>query len=189
MTRIFSALLAAVFTLSVLSASTAGAQSPDDVVWVQIEAQPQLRPRRRPASRAYADQRRGCERVLAGAGAGTAIAVGPYTRRADAEQRAAPAIVREPHRCRAMTAILPAVLEHFRQQFWPVGANVLNTGADGRLAPGAVDIVTAPAETATPETPEPEHGRTHHCCCARSPRSRNPRTRPPRQARRSPSAA
>ena len=139
MTRIFSALLAAVFTLSVLSASTAGAQSPDDVVWVQIEAQPQLSEATARA-RDYADLVEDVNGFSLGGG-WYAIAVGPY-RRADAEQ-----VLRQYVRSR----IVPRdsfiqLSENFRQQFWPVGANVLNR--DVIAAPGAVDIVTAPAEPA-----------------------------------------
>lgn len=139
MTRIFSALLAAVFTLSVLSASTAGAQSPDDVVWVQIEAQPQLSEATARA-RDYADLVEDVNGFSLGGG-WYAIAVGPY-RRADAEQ-----VLRQYVRSR----IVPRdsfiqLSENFRQQFWPVGANVLNR--DVVAAPGAVDIVTAPAEPA-----------------------------------------
>jgi S1-C subfamily serine protease len=145
MTRIFSALLAAVLTLSVFAVSAARAQSPDDVVWVQIEAQPQLSEATARA-RVYSDLVEDVNGFSLGGG-WYAIAVGPY-RRADAEQ-----VLRQYVRSR----IVPRdsfiqLSENFRQQFWPVGANVLNRAVIA--APDAVDIATNTAEPAD-TTPEP----------------------------------
>ncbi|MGC1506604.1 MAG: serine protease [Sulfitobacter sp.] len=147
MTRILSALLAAVFILSLFAAPTARAQSPDDVVWVQIEAQPRL-------SEATARARDYSEIIedvngFSLGGGWYAIAVGPYLR-SDAEQ-----VLRQYVRSR----IVPRdsfiqLSENYRQQFWPVGANVLNR--DVVAAPDAVDIANTPEPpTPTDEATEP----------------------------------
>lgn len=156
MTRIFSALLAAVFILSLFPAASARAQSPDDVVWVQIEAQPRLSEATARA-RAYSSLVEDVNGFSLGGG-WYAIAVGPYLR-SDAEQ-----VLRQYVR----SGIVPRdsfiqLSENFRQQFWPVGANVLSR--EVATAPDAVDIATtpatpspttdvaAPATTVTPEIP------------------------------------
>lgn len=119
------------------------AQSLNEVVWVQVEAQPNLR-QATASVRAYAAN---IEDVngFSLPGGWYGIALGPYTRR-DAE-----IVLRSYRRDR----LIPndsyiALSSSFRQQFWPVGANILNTGAIP--LPGA----QAPVQTATPETPEPE---------------------------------
>ncbi|GLQ27100.1 serine protease [Sulfitobacter pacificus] len=154
MTRILSALLAAIFTLFVFLDSAAFAQSPDDVVWVQIEAQPRLSEATARA-RVYSEIVEDVNGFSLGGG-WYAIAVGPYLR-SDAEQ-----VLRQYVR----SGIVPRdsfiqLSSSFRQQFWPVGANVLNR--DVVTAPDAVDIATAPpaatsptppVEPATPEVPE-----------------------------------
>lgn len=148
MTRIFSALLAAVLTLTVLSVSAARAQSPDDVVWVQIEAQPSLAEATARA-RIYAAQLEDVNGFALGGG-WYGIAVGPY-RRADAEQ-----VLRSYVRDRLVPRDSFIQLSRaFRQQFWPVGANVLNRGVIE--APTSVDTATATPVTPTeePEAPAP----------------------------------
>lgn len=148
MTRIFSALLAAVLTLTVLSVSAARAQSPDDVVWVQIEAQPSLAEATARA-RIYAAQLEDVNGFALGGG-WYGIAVGPY-RRADAEQ-----VLRSYVRDRLVPRDSFIQLSRaFRQQFWPVGANVLNRGVIE--APSSVDTATATPVTPTeePEAPAP----------------------------------
>ncbi len=146
MTRIFSALLAAVLTLTVLSVSAARAQSPDDVVWVQIEAQPSLAEATARA-RIYAAQLEDVNGFALGGG-WYGIAVGPY-RRADAEQ-----VLRSYVRDRLVPRDSFIQLSRaFRQQFWPVGANVLNRGVIE--APTSVDTATATPVTPTEESEAP----------------------------------
>ncbi|MDF3414171.1 peptidoglycan-binding protein [Sulfitobacter sp. M57] len=136
MTRIFSILLAATFSLLIFLESAALAQSPDDVVWVQIEAQPRLSEATARA-RVYAEQVEDVNGFSLGGG-WYAIAVGPY-RRADAEQ-----VLRQYVR----SGIVPRdsfiqLSSSFRQQFWPVGANVLNR-----------DVAQAPDAPAVPQEPD-----------------------------------
>ncbi|MEP5729245.1 MAG: serine protease [Sulfitobacter sp.] len=151
MTRIFSALLAVSVTISLLSIFASGlsaqTQSPDDVVWVQIEAQPSLAAATQSAQ-GYARQIEDVNGFSLGAG-WYGIAVGPY-RRADAEQ-----VLRSYVRDR----IVPRdsfiqSSDAFRQQFWPVGANVLNRGVLD--APSSVETTPAQTETAQTPTPEPD---------------------------------
>lgn len=148
MTRILFALLAAILTLTVLSVSVARAQSPDDVVWVQIEAQPSLAEATARA-RVYAAQLEDVNGFALGGG-WYGIAVGPY-RRADAEQ-----VLRSYVRDRIVPRDSFIQLSRaFRQQFWPVGANVLNRGV--LEAPSSVEsAATTPATpTEEPEPPAP----------------------------------
>jgi hypothetical protein len=148
MHRPFLAILAAVLTLALVLGTTAPAQaqSDDDVVWVQIEAQPSLA--------AATDRARAYETLLVDVngfslgGGWYGIAVGPYTRR-DAELVLA-SYVRE--------GLVPRdsfiqLSSRFRQQFWPVGTNVLEEGVieAPRNLPGED---SAAAETDTPQTPE-----------------------------------
>jgi hypothetical protein len=142
MTRIFPAFLAVVATVFLLSMTTAQAQSPDDVVWVQIEAQPSLTEATARA-RVYAGQLQDVNGFALGGG-WYAIAVGPY-RRSDAEQVL---------RTYVNDRIVPRdsfvqFSTSFRQQFWPVGANVLNRGVIN--APANVDTATSTPTTTTPE--------------------------------------
>lgn len=106
-----------------------------DVVWVQVEAQPSLTTAQDRA-RAYARQLPDVNGFALGSG-WYGVVLGPYTR-SDAEQvlrvyRAEGSIPRDS---------FITVTENFRQQFWPIGINVL----------------TAPAlpETAPAPTPEPQ---------------------------------
>ena len=153
MTSFFKALVALVFALTF--AGHAHAQSDDDVVWVQIEAQPSLA-RATQRAQDYAAQLQDVNGFSLGAG-WYGIAVGPY-RRADAE-----VVLRQYVR----QGLVPRdsyiqLSSRFRQQFWPVGANVLSTGVID--APGTAQVAApetpaepqAPAEAA-PETPtEPQ---------------------------------
>ncbi len=118
----------------------AQAQAQDDVVWVQVEAQPSLAAATDRA-RTYAAAVEDVNGFALGGG-WYGIALGPYLR-SDAEQ-----VLRVYRR----EGVIPrdsfiALSSAFRQQFWPVGANVLNRG-----------VVTAPQSvTPTPETrPEPQ---------------------------------
>lgn len=135
MTRIFTALFAALLLIFV--SGTSRAQSPDDVVWVQIEAQPSLA-LATDRARAYTTLLQDVNGFALGGG-WYGIAVGPY-RRADAV-----AVLRQYVR----DGLVPRdsfiqSSDRLRQQFWPVGANVLNRG-----------VIAAP-ENVTTQEPEPE---------------------------------
>lgn len=141
MTRIFLGLWAAFFAFSFAFAVPVAAQrSDDDIVWIQIEAQPNLNIATRSA-RQYAAELEDVNGFSLGAG-WYGIALGPY-RRADAE-----VALRSYRRDRLIPR--DSYIEQsdrYRQQFWPVGANVLNIG-----------VVDAPltAEVPTQEVPEVE---------------------------------
>ncbi len=115
MKRLIVALFAALF----LYPFAVTAQSADDVVWVQIEAQPNLAGATERA-REYDVMLEDVNGFSLGGG-WYAITVGPY-RREDAEL-----LLRGYRR----EGIIPRdsfiqVSDRFRQQFWPVGVNVLN---------------------------------------------------------------
>ena len=126
MTRLFLALFAALFLLPAI----VGAQSADEVVWIQIEAQPNLSSATERA-RAYSDSLEEVNGFALGGG-WYGIAVGPYLRR-DAEL-----LLRSYRR----EGLVPRdsfiqVSQKFRQQFWPVGANVLNIPTIEPIDPNA----------------------------------------------------
>ncbi|MGJ8547047.1 MAG: trypsin-like peptidase domain-containing protein [Sulfitobacter sp.] len=130
-------LLAITAALFFVQNSAAWAQSDDEVVWVQIEAQPSLASATDRA-RAYGTLLEDVNGFALGGG-WYAIAVGPY-RRADAE-----VVLRSYLR----DGLIPRdsfiqFSTSFRQQFWPVGANVLDRG-----------VIEPPAQT-TPEPTAPE---------------------------------
>ena len=134
---------------------TAKSQSANDVVWVQIEAQPSLAAATDRA-RAYATLLQDVNGFALGGG-WYGIAVGPY-RRSDAEQ-----VLRSYLR----DGLVPGdsfiqLSSSFRQQFWPIGANLLNRGVIEPPAnvdtPGVVEgTEPAPAEPVAelPVIPEP----------------------------------
>ncbi|MEM9870975.1 MAG: serine protease [Pseudomonadota bacterium] len=106
----------------------------DDGVWVQVEAQPNLADATDRA-RAFAAELPDVNGFALGGG-WYGIALGPYAR-TDAEQvlrvyRAEGVIPRDS---------FIALPSSFRQQFWPIGANVLDRG------------VVAPPEAVTPDAP------------------------------------
>ncbi len=120
-----------------VSALFAAAQSADDIVWVQIEAHPSLRVATERAQ-GFAGSLQDVNGFSLGGG-WYGIALGPY-RRSDAElvlstYRAEGRIPRDSYL---------ALSSSYRQQFWPVGANLLGRG-----------VVNAPvtAQTPTAETP------------------------------------
>jgi S1-C subfamily serine protease len=124
----------------------------EDVVWVQIEAQPNLTDATERA-RIYAGDLPDVNGFALGGG-WYGISLGPYTRD-DAEQ-----VLRV---YRAERVIPPdsyiALGSTFRQQFWPVGANVLDRGvvnAPVASVPDATPVadpaVSAPAPTPPDET-------------------------------------
>jgi peptidoglycan hydrolase-like protein with peptidoglycan-binding domain len=151
MMRIVLALLAAVW----FGATGAMAQSDDDVVWIQIEAQPSLASATDRA-RAYTTLLQDVNGFALGGG-WYGIAVGPYTRR-DAEL-----VLRSYRR----DGLVPRdsfiqFSAALRQQFWPVGANLLNRGVldapTGVTVPDVTETplapaTQAPADTATPDAP------------------------------------
>ncbi len=112
------------------------ARAQQEVVWVQIEAHPSLRVAQDRA-RLYAGELADVNGFALGGG-WYAIALGPYLR-SDAEQvlqvyRAEGEIPRDS---------FVALSRAFRQQFWPIGANVLNRG-----------VVTPSIVPSEPETPQ-----------------------------------
>ncbi|MEM8656083.1 MAG: serine protease [Pseudomonadota bacterium] len=116
--------------------SVLGAAAQEAPVWIQIEAQPNLNDATARA-RAYAADLPDVNGFALGGG-WYGIALGPYER-SDAEQVL---------RVYRSEGVIPrdsyiALTSAFRQQFWPIGANVLNRG-----------VVEAPL-TATPEVSTP----------------------------------
>ncbi|MEL6808640.1 MAG: serine protease [Pseudomonadota bacterium] len=122
----------------------------DDVVWVQIEAQPNLTDATERA-RAYASDLPDVNGFALGGG-WYGISLGPYTR-SDAEQ-----VLRV---YRAERVIPPdsyiALGSTFRQQFWPIGANVLDRGvveAPVASVPEATPVAEPAATPPAPPTPD-----------------------------------
>jgi S1-C subfamily serine protease len=141
MKRLIVALLATL----ILTPFSLMAQSANDVVWVQIEAQPTLSEATQRA-RDYSNSIEDVNGFSLGGG-WYAIVVGPY-RRSDAEL-----LLREYRR----DGVVPGdsfvqYSERFRQQFWPVGVNVLNIPL---IAPIISDLAAdEPSVTAEdPSTP------------------------------------
>jgi S1-C subfamily serine protease/peptidoglycan hydrolase-like protein with peptidoglycan-binding domain len=133
MTRLFAALIAALFI-----APFAFAQSADDVVWIQVEAQPNLAAATDRA-RAYSASLEDVNGFALG-GSWYGIAVGPYLRD-DAE------LLLRRYR---QDGVIPRdsfiqLSDKFQQQFWPVGANVLNIPLIAPIEPAA------PSEAQTDE--------------------------------------
>ncbi|WP_254694071.1 serine protease [Sulfitobacter sp. SK012] len=116
------AFMAAILVWSFAGGVPARAQSSNDIVWVQIEAQPTLA-LATDRARAYTTLLQDVNGFAVGRG-WYAVAVGPY-RRDDAE-----IVLRSYLR----DGLIPSdsfiqFSSAFRQQFWPIGANVLNLGA------------------------------------------------------------
>lgn len=129
-------------------ATPAAAQSAQEVVWVQIEAHPSLAT----ATDRARDYAGGIEDVngFALGGGWYGIALGPYARE-DAEQvlrvyRADGLIPRDSY---------IAETSDYRQQFWPLGANVLNRGVIDAPEDVASDTQTDTQVATTEATPEP----------------------------------
>ena len=147
MLRILSIFLAAL-TLSIASLAHAQSNDADEVVWVQIEAQQSLT-RATDRATAYTTLLQDVNGFAIGGG-WYAVVVGPY-RREDAEL-----VLRQYRR----DGLIPRdsfiqLSSRLRQQFWPVGANVLNNGAVA--APDGTTPEQAQEPAVTPEPPqEPE---------------------------------
>lgn len=155
MMRLFAALFAALVFVPL----HAQAQAADDVVWIQIEAQPNLAAATERA-RAYADSLEDVNGFSLGGG-WYGITVGPYIRE-DAES-----LLRSYRR----EGLVPRdsfiqFTGRFRQQFWPVGANVLNIPL---IAPDTPWRSRRSPQTQTPRPPSP---RPH---CHQPARSKPPR--------------
>ncbi|WP_299283360.1 serine protease [uncultured Tateyamaria sp.] len=139
--------LALVWALIVWTAGAVWAQ--DDTVWIQIEAQPNLNDATARA-RAFAADLPDVNGFSLGGG-WYGIALGPYER-TDAEQvlrvyRAEGVIPRDAY---------IALGSSFRQQFWPVGANVLDRGAvSAPVAPNTPVVETPPEVAPVVEAPAP----------------------------------
>lgn len=141
MLRILTFLLTAL-TLCLSTAASAQSDDPEEAVWVQIEAQQSLA-RATDRARAYTTLLEDVNGFAVGGG-WYAVVVGPY-RRADAD-----IVLREYRR----DGLIPRDSfiqrsNRLRQQFWPVGANILGQGAveapDGTIPPQQPD--EAPATT------------------------------------------
>ncbi len=158
MPRFFFALLAAALAFLTAASQPAGAQSDDDVVWVQVEAQPSLAAATDRA-RAYSTLLQDVNGFALGGG-WYGIAVGPYTRQ-DAELVL---------RSYVAEGLVPRdsfiqLSSRFRQQFWPVGANVLSRGVidppesvtpDASIPPvDTTPLELTPLEPAPPESTPP----------------------------------
>jgi S1-C subfamily serine protease/peptidoglycan hydrolase-like protein with peptidoglycan-binding domain len=130
------AFVASIF-VAVLFISTAARAQQQDVVWVQVEAHPSLTTAQDRA-RSYAASLPDVSGFALGGG-WYGIVLGPYLR-SDAEQvlqvyRAEGQIPRDSY---------VALSASLRQQFWPIGANVLNRGVI------AAPNLPTPAQPATP---------------------------------------
>ncbi|MDX5401965.1 MAG: serine protease, partial [Rhodobacterales bacterium] len=143
--------LVAVFTFTLILARAAVAQQ--DIVWVQIEAQPTLAEATARAQ-AYAADLPDVNGFALSSG-WYAVALGPYTR-ADAEQvlrvyRAEGAIPRDSY---------IAFASSFRQQFWPVGSNLLDLPVAATpqvtpdTTPDAAPLITDDAGIPQPPLPD-----------------------------------
>lgn len=152
MSRILSLCLAALILCTAAIGLTAAAQAQqsgdaDEVVWVQIEAQNSLAGATDRAT-AYTTLLQDVNGFAVGGG-WYVIVVGPY-RREDAEL-----VLRQYRR----DGLVPRdsfiqLSERLGRQFWPVGANVLGTGAvaaPGSVVPQAPQAAPAPA----PQAPQP----------------------------------
>lgn len=135
----------------VLLASVVTVSAQDDAVWIQIEARPNLNEATARA-RVYAADLPDVNGFSLGGG-WYGIALGPYAR-SDAEQVL---------RVYRSERVIPrdsfiAFTSSFRQQFWPIGANVLNRGVVQAPVPTETEdstpVVDTPAPPPADETPE-----------------------------------
>ncbi|OAN79854.1 peptidoglycan-binding protein [Sulfitobacter sp. EhC04] len=144
MIRLVLAVCAATLSFAPPATRPVQAQAADEVVWVQIEAQPSLAAATDRA-RAYTTLLEDVNGFSLGGG-WYGIAVGPY-RRADAEQVL---------RTYVRDGLVPRdsfiqLSSRFDRQFWPVGANVLNGGVIDTPS----TVVTTPDAPAEPAPAEP----------------------------------
>lgn len=146
---VMKAILASLLvTLAVLT-QAARAQNSEDLVWVQIEAQPSLTAAQE-AARGYAADLPDVNGFALGAG-WYGVLLGPYTR----EDAARVLQVYRTERRIPRDSYLQ-VTSRLREQFWPVGANILQRGTVAE-APVAPEPDAAPAQVATAApAPEPQ---------------------------------
>lgn len=137
-------------TLMMILALTQGvwAQAENDVVWVQVEAHSTLATATERA-RVLSTQIEDVNGFSVGGG-WYGIALGPYTRR---DARQVLQVYRRERQIPSDSYIAESA--SFGQQFWPVGANVLNSGVLQAPANVATDEATADTTTDAP-APEPE---------------------------------
>ncbi|MEP2530086.1 serine protease [Shimia sp.] len=140
MLRVILSLIITTFLCTTAAISQSGN---DDVVWVQLEAQPSLTVAER-RIRAYADRMQDVNGFSLGGG-WYAVALGPYLQ-ADAES------VLRVYRSEGLIPIDSYITasNSYRSQFWPVGANLLTAQPTTSTAQ-----VTAPAEGVAPTPLEP----------------------------------
>ncbi|WP_270727911.1 serine protease [Shimia sp. Alg240-R146] len=145
-------LLSLIFSIT-FSVSAAMAQSSDDTVWVQLEAQPSLTVAQ-DRIRGYATRMQDVNGFSLGGG-WYAVALGPY-RREDGER------VLQVYRSEGLIPIDAYIARSgdYRSQFWPVGANLLNGVAPATSqvaeAQPAPSEQPAEAEVATQAPQEPD---------------------------------
>ena len=125
-------------------AMPAAAQSADEVVWIQIEAQSSLRAGTE-AARGYAEILEDVNGFALGGG-WYGVALGPYTR-ADAET----ALLSYRRDGLIPRDAFIAESSNLRQQFWPVGANIL----DLEVAPAPIEAETQIVDANETPTAEP----------------------------------
>ncbi len=138
------------FVALLFSVTSAIAQSSDDIVWVQLEAQPSLT-QASENIRAYA-QRMNDVNGFALGGGWYAIAVGPY-RREDAEN------VLRVYRAEGVIPVdaYLASAREYRSQFWPVGANQLANPQAALSGQQPIQTTQQDTQVVIVETPvEPE---------------------------------
>lgn len=145
-----------IFTIVLLSLSAlvqgAAAQTPDDVVWVQIEAQPSYEDaleRAEEYTRDLPDVNGFAMRT-----GWFGIAIGPYLRE-DAE------VVLRSYRAQGRIPRDSYIVESaaYQQQYWPTGVDLLGAGARTLIesAPSVAETTSEREELATAETdPDPE---------------------------------
>ena len=125
-------------------AMPAAAQSADEVVWIQIEAQSSLRAGTE-AARGYAEILEDVNGFALGGG-WYGVALGPYTR-VDAET----ALLSYRRDGLIPRDAFIAESSNLRQQFWPVGVNIL----DLEVAPAPIEAETQIVDTNETPTAEP----------------------------------
>ncbi|WP_294220770.1 serine protease [uncultured Shimia sp.] len=140
------------FVALLFSVTSAIAQSSDDIVWVQLEAQPSLT-QASENIRSYAQRMDDVNGFTLGGG-WYAVALGPYLR-ADAEN------VLRVYRAEGVIPVdaYLATAREYRSQFWPVGANQLNNPQAALSGQQSVQNVTQDTQVViveTPAEPEPE---------------------------------
>ncbi|MGB5863643.1 MAG: trypsin-like peptidase domain-containing protein [Sulfitobacter sp.] len=134
-------------TLTFSAAVAVHAQSDDDVVWVQIEAQQSLA-RATDRARAYTALVQDVNGFAVGGG-WYAVVVGPY-RRDDAET----VLARYRRESLVPRDSFIQTSDRLQQQFWPVGANVLGTDAADIPQSATPEPDAATLAPTLPETPQ-----------------------------------